>query len=231
MNRDRVEEIIAKKKQQEVDEERKKKKKKKLLFDDDGLIDEASLCVGHAMFADEDDSAKSRRSLKLKIKKETRLVERKRPGPKKASHSKLTSTIKHSRAQAQENRKKKRMKQEEEADLYKSHVRGKGTSNRKERGSARERMPHVILSDRLESIRSAVEGRPNVGPFLKPVSRELYPHYFEIIHEPIDLSTIREKNRKYGYNTADAFAADFNLMKVNAIKFNGKGSPLVSASL
>lgn len=53
----------------------------------------------------------------------------------------------------------------------------------------------------------------------------------EIIHEPIDLNTIREKNRKYDYKTADNFLADFELMKMNAIKFNGKGSPLANEAV
>ncbi|KAL7540002.1 hypothetical protein ACHAXR_010808 [Thalassiosira sp. AJA248-18] len=227
VNREKVEEIITKKKQKEGDEKKRNERKKKKKIPDHGHADQGSLCVGHATFEDE-DNAKERRSLKLKIKKETRVIHKR--GPKKGSHSKLTSSIKHSRAQAQENRKKKRMRQQEEADLYKSHA-FKGTSNRKERGSARERMPHVILSDRLESIRSDVEGRPNVGPFLKPVSRDVYPQYFEIITEPIDLNTIREKNRKYDYNTADKFLADFELMKMNAIKFNGKGSPLANEAV
>lgn len=228
VNRDKVDEIIEKKKHKEGDEKKRTKKKKKKLSAID-MVDTDDSVVGHVMFED-DGNVKMRRSLKLKIKKETRVVSRKGPGPKKASHSKFTS-IKHSRAQAQENRKKKRMKLQEEAELYKSHVRGKGTSNRKERGSARERMPHVILADRLEAVRSAVEGRPNAGAFHKPVSRALYPHYYEIILEPIDLQTIREKNRKYDYNTADKFVADFELMKMNAIKFNGKGSPLANEAV
>eukprot|EP00581_Thalassiosira_minuscula_P003003 CAMPEP_0183742818 /NCGR_PEP_ID=MMETSP0737-20130205/64894_1 /TAXON_ID=385413 /ORGANISM="Thalassiosira miniscula, Strain CCMP1093" /LENGTH=2014 /DNA_ID=CAMNT_0025978411 /DNA_START=21 /DNA_END=6066 /DNA_ORIENTATION=+ len=224
-NRDKVEEIIAKKKQ--TDEKKRNEKKKKKKFGEVTDADKDKTCVGHATFEDE-DNAKARRSVKVRIKKETRLIHRKAPGPKKASHSKLTSTKKHSRAQALENRKKKRMKQQEEADLYN---RGKGTSNRKERGSARERMPHVILSDRLESVRTSVEKRAKAGPFLKPVSRSLYPQYYEIIHEPIDLQTIGGKNRKYEYNTADKFVADFELMKKNAIKFNGKGSPLANEAV
>lgn len=225
VNRDKVEDIIVKKKQNEADEKKRlEKKKKKREAASRG--DPSGACVGHATFEDEDNAAKSRRSVKLKFKKETRVVQRKVPGPKKGSQFKLTSSIKHSRAQAQENRKKKRMKQQEEDELYKSQVRAKGTSNRKERGSARNRMPHVILSDRLESIRTAVEARPSAGAFLKPVSREMYPHYYEVITEPIDLNTIREKNRKYDYNIADKFVADFELMKQNAIKFNGKNSPL-----
>jgi hypothetical protein len=225
VNRDKVDGIIARLKQNEGDEKNRNERKKKKKTDDDNDADRGDRCVGQATFEDE-DNVKGRRSVKLKFKKETRVIHRKVPGPKKASQFQMTSTVKYSREQAQENRKKKRMKQEEEADLYKSHVKGKGTSNRKERGSARERMPHVILSERLENVRSAVEGRPNVGAFLKPVQFELYPHYYEVIHEPIDLSAIREKNRKYGYNTADEFVADFELMKNNAIKFNGKPSPL-----
>mmetsp|Transcript_7451 Transcript_7451/g.12004 ORF Transcript_7451/g.12004 Transcript_7451/m.12004 type:complete len:142 (+) Transcript_7451:2161-2586(+) len=52
-----------------------------------------------------------------------------------------------------------------------------------------------------------------------------------MIHEPIDLQTIREKNRKYEYNTADKFVAHFELMKTNAIKFNGKGTPLANEAV
>jgi hypothetical protein len=43
---------------------------------------------------------------------------------------------------------------------------------------------------------------------------------------PIDLSTIREKNQKYEYKTADSFLAEFDLMKKNAIKFIGEQSLL-----
>ena len=187
-------------------------------------------CVGHATFEDEDNIKSKRGFLKFKVKRE--IVSRKKtPGPKKASAFKLSSSINHSRALVKENRKKQLRKNEEEKEIYSKHVRGKGTSNRKERGSARDRMPHVILADRLESLRSAVEARPTAGAFLKPVPRDLYPKYYEIIHEPIDLSTIREKNRKYGYNSADDFLKDFQLMKYNAIKFNGKGSALANEAV
>jgi len=228
VNRDKVDEIIMKKKMQEIDVKKRNERKKKKKIADDHHADEGDTCVGHATFEDDDNVKTRRTNLKLKIKKETRLVHRKAPGPKKASHSKFTSGIKHSRAQVQESRKKKRMKQQEEADLYKSHVKGKGTSNRKERGSARERMPHVVLSGRLEAIRSEVENRKDVGAFLKPVNRTGFPHYYEKIKEPIDLQTIREKNRKYEYKTADKFVAHFELMKENAIKFNGKGTALAN---
>lgn len=63
------------------------------------------------------------------------------------------------------------------------------------------------------------------------MQRSCYPQYYEIIARPIDLQKIREKNQKYEYNVADKFVADFELMKMNAIKFNGKGSPLANEAV
>lgn len=213
-DREKVEEIIAKKKEAESEEkkapERKKKKKKPT-----GSYAEGA-CVGHAMFKDEDDAKR----VKVKV-----LKTRGKPGPKKRADSKISS-IKHSRLTVKERNAAKRMQRKEDEDMYKKKAISKGTNNRKERGAARDRMPHVILSDRLESIRMAVEDRPNVGAFLRPVDRGLYPHYYELINEPIDLNTIREKNRRYDYKRADSLISDFDLMKRNAVKFNGANSPL-----
>ena len=85
-------------------------------------------------------------------------------------------------------------------------------------------MQHVILADRLEAICSEVEKRPNSGPFHRPINRCSLPKYYEVISEPIDLQTIRDKNQQYEYRTADSFLRDFELMKNNAIKLNGIGS-------
>ena len=181
----------------------KKKKKAKLDLDNPQESDdeEDDTCVGHALWEDE-DNGKKKANTKLgiglrRVKKETSIS--KSRGPKKASHSKLTSLTKFSHAQTQEKRNKKRQKLQEEKEIYKKPNQTKGTSNRKERGAARNRMPHVILSDRLEQLRALVESRPNSGAFHKPVPREQYPTYYEMIHEPIDLQTIREQNRKYHY--------------------------------
>jgi len=172
VNKEKVESILEKMKQKEENEKPKKKKKK---TEGDEDVDE-SRCVGHAMFEDEDNvKSRGRRSIKLLMKKE-KVTDRKGTGPKKASHSKLSSAVKHKRDLARQ----KRLKEKEEAEIYKSHVSGKGISARKKRGSVRDRMPHVILSDRLESIRAQVEARPNANPFHKPVSRALFPHYYEV---------------------------------------------------
>lgn len=204
VQKDKVEEVMAKIRS---DSETKKSKTKEKDHNDDfayNYDDAASgdeTCVGHAFFEDEDNPSRTRK-FGIRVKKETiKLAKARGHFPKKAAQSKLSSLAKHSRVEAQEQRKKKRLKLQEESELYRTHHRTKGTSNRKERGAARDRMPHVILSDRLESVRAAVESRPNAVAFHKPVPRDTLPSYYEIIHEPIDLQTIREKNRKYDYKT------------------------------
>ena len=173
VNKEKVDSIMEKKKQKEENEKPKKKKKK---IDGDEDVDE-SRCVGHAVFEDEDNvKSRGRRSIKLSIKKERFSNRKGTTGPKKASHSKVSSVVKHKREQV----KQKRLKEKEEAEMYKSHVAGKGTSARKKRGSVRDRMPHVILSDRFESIRAKVDMRPNAQPFFKPVPRAVVPQYYEV---------------------------------------------------
>jgi len=123
---------------------------------------------------------------------------------------------------SKEGRPKKRKLEDDDEEYYETGPRKKGTSNRRERGSIRDRRPHVLFAEKLESIRAMVENRPNAGPFQKPVNRRQLPTYYELISNPMDLSTIRDKIQRYEYRTAEAFVKDFELMKSNAIKFNGK---------
>lgn len=92
----------------------------------------------------------------------------------------------------------------------------------KKAGGRRDRQRHLSeFTEKLESMCLLVEGRPDVGPFLKPVSRKLYPEYFEQIENPMDLASIRRKLQSFQYTTCSAFLRDFDLMKSNAVKFNG----------
>jgi len=147
-----------------------------------------------------------------------------RTGPRKLVHGKLKTKV------SKEDRLKKRKREDEELEVYTATAKRKGTSNRRERGSIRERRPHIIFSEKLEHIRFSVESLPIAGPFIKPVSRKRLPQYFECISHPIDLQTIRDKNSKYEYHTADAFICDFELMKSNAIRFNGEGTVFAKAA-
>ena len=92
---------------------------------------------------------------------------------------------------------KKRKRDEDDIEEYNSVARRKGTSNRKERGSIRDRRPHVIFANRLEDIRAMAEARPQSGPFHRAVDARAWPRYYEVISDPIDLSAIRDKIKKY----------------------------------
>lgn len=84
------------------------------------------------------------------------------------------------------------------------------------------RRPLTEFAEKLEAMCRLVEFRPDVKPFLHPVSRREYPEYFETIERPIDISTIRNKIQTFEYKTCAEFLGDFELMKNNTVKFNGE---------
>lgn len=146
---------------------------------------------GHAMFEDEDNfdySSKGRGAGKRKGTKRGRVNGRNPARPRSLQIGKL----KKDKATSEE-RKRKLQREEEEYHAYTVSSRQNGTNNRRERGSIRERRPHLQLSEKLEAIRHEVESRPNSTHFHKPVSMKLLPHYYERISHPIDLATIRSK--------------------------------------
>jgi len=174
--------------------------------------------VGHSLFEDEDDGGR----LHVQVKRRARGGRRKADDDYTPSQ-RSRKTSKGGRKSTE--KKTKRKRSEEDLDLYVTSARRKGTSNRKDRGAARDRMPHVIFADRLEQIRQGCEKRPASGPFHRPVDK-IYNVYHERIKNPIDLQTIRDKIQKYEYRTVESFLADFELMKKNAVDFNGVGTPL-----
>jgi len=184
--------------------------------------------IGHAMFEDEDDFEFTTRGVRSHGAKKRGGGRRGRsPGtrtlPKKSLQlGKLKNKVN------KEQRIKKRKREDDELEVYQAIQRRQGTNNRKERGSIRERRPHVIFANRLEEIRSAAESRPTAGPFHKAVSRKLIPKYYEVISHPMDLGTIRSKIHSYQYTTAEAMLKDFDLMRSNAVKFNGPDSTLAA---
>lgn len=65
-------------------------------------------------------------------------------------------------------------------------------------------------------------------PFLLPVDpvEQGIPTYFDVIKEPMDLSTMQKKLNEGIYYTGDEFEADFRLMLRNCYTFNPEGTPV-----
>ena len=183
--------------------------------------------IGHAMFSDEDDFQFTSRGGGRSTGTKRRGGRRGRsPGGGRGLNRKKDLQFgKLKTKTTKEQRIKKRRREDDEMEVY-APQRKQGTNNRKERGSIRDRRPHVIFSNKLESIRTAVESRPSATHFHKPVNPRHYPAYYEMISHPMDLATIKGKIDKYEYRTADAMLKDFALVKTNAAKFNGNGTML-----
>jgi Bromodomain len=56
--------------------------------------------------------------------------------------------------------------------------------------------------------------------FAEPVDQEDAPDYYDIIKNPMDMSTMYEKVNKYEYNCAADFLADINLICQNCLEYN-----------
>jgi len=63
-----------------------------------------------------------------------------------------------------------------------------------------------------------------VWPFLEPVDENLLPQYYEIIKNPMDLKSIKDKLDLKSYKGVDEFSNDLRLITENCHKFNDQGS-------
>lgn len=67
-------------------------------------------------------------------------------------------------------------------------------------------------------------------PFLHPVSREDVADYYEVIKEPMDLSTMESKLEREEYSTPEEFVKDANLIWVNCRRYNAENTPYAKSA-
>lgn len=84
----------------------------------------------------------------------------------------------------------------------------------------------AALSTILISIVDGLILLPTTPAFHKPVPKKLYPLYYKLISNPIDLGTIRSKAVALSYKNSHEFLEDFNLLLGNCVTFNGENAPL-----
>ena len=76
----------------------------------------------------------------------------------------------------------------------------------------RIKIPLTTINDLFEADKS--------GIFHFPITTDIAKTYFEVIHNPMDLSTMRNKASRGQYKSLQALRADFELMCLNALTFN-----------
>ena len=85
--------------------------------------------------------------------------------------------------------------------------------------------PLAKINRIFERIISHLTAIPDSWPFHKPVDARYAPSYYEIIPNPIDLSTIKHRCASNSYLNHEMFLEDLKLMHSNCIKYNGPDHP------
>ncbi|PAV84795.1 hypothetical protein WR25_05319 [Diploscapter pachys] len=86
--------------------------------------------------------------------------------------------------------------------------------------------PNEMNNDLCRAMLDEMETHHCAGPFMEPVDLELVVGYKDVIANPIDLSTIRNRIEANFYEGPEDFAADMELMFNNCRTFNEDDSPV-----
>ncbi|KAF0992521.1 hypothetical protein HZS_5209, partial [Henneguya salminicola] len=81
--------------------------------------------------------------------------------------------------------------------------------------------PSICLNAIFEDIVNKLKELPDSWPFLQPVCPKKVPDYLNIVINPIDLQTIKDKSKNCQYNHRDKFIDDLKLIHSNSILYNG----------
>ncbi|KAJ2539647.1 hypothetical protein EV175_006318 [Coemansia sp. RSA 1933] len=82
--------------------------------------------------------------------------------------------------------------------------------------------------DKVRAVLSKLKRDPHAWPFLKPVDPVALgiPTYFDIVKNPMDLSTVQKKLTKKAYKWAADFVADIQLIVDDCFLFNPPDTPV-----
>lgn len=82
-----------------------------------------------------------------------------------------------------------------------------------------KRGPHFAL---MQHLLSEMQNNAAAWPFLQPVNREEVPDYYEVIKEPMDLSTMEQKLEADQYEQLEDFLYDSRLIFNNCRSYNNE---------
>ncbi|KAI4131918.1 MAG: hypothetical protein LQ338_001000 [Usnochroma carphineum] len=84
--------------------------------------------------------------------------------------------------------------------------------------------------NQLLHLLNDMQNHSSSWPFVQPVNRDEVADYYEVIKEPMDLSTMEEKHEKDLYPTPEEFIHDAKLIFDNCRKYNVESSPYVKSA-
>jgi histone acetyltransferase len=84
--------------------------------------------------------------------------------------------------------------------------------------------------NQLLHLLNDMQNHQSSWPFLQPVSRDDVADYYEVIKEPMDLSTMEAKLEADNYGTPDDFVRDAKLIFDNCRKYNNETTPYAKSA-
>ncbi|OXG24839.1 histone acetyltransferase [Cryptococcus neoformans Tu401-1] len=84
-----------------------------------------------------------------------------------------------------------------------------------------KRNPYHVL---LQHVLNDLQNEPSAWPFVKPVDSSVVADYYDVIKDPMDLSTMEYKLENNHYESIEGFVADVKLMCANCRQYNGEKS-------
>ncbi|KAJ0401932.1 hypothetical protein ATCC90586_008263 [Pythium insidiosum] len=115
-----------------------------------------------------------------------------------------------------EKKRKRMLEVKEQAELYKRPYAKAAVKQ------SRSRMPVAHLNGNLEIVINKLLGMEESELFRNPVDATTWKHYYDIIKQPIDLSSIKSKIQETKYDSMRDFIKDLELMVNNSRQFNGE---------
>ncbi|KAL3674492.1 hypothetical protein V7S43_000440 [Phytophthora oleae] len=163
-------------------------------------------------FSEKQANAVLSEPLKLKVKKPSVIGSG-------DSSTKITVNLAELREGARKHHAEKKRKRElevlEQAELYKRPY-AKGAVKQ-----SRSRMPVEHLNNALEVVVQRLLEMPESELFRVPVDSTTVQNYYQIVKQPMDLSTIRRKIEAKEYDSMREFVKDLELIVNNSRIFNG----------
>jgi len=86
--------------------------------------------------------------------------------------------------------------------------------------------PKVVFRHVILKVYQQMEALKISRAFQRPVSREEYKDYYDIIEKPICLDDVASKIHDDKYTSEEDYLADFELIYENSAKYNGERSSI-----
>ncbi|KAL8455756.1 hypothetical protein Emag_000330 [Eimeria magna] len=76
------------------------------------------------------------------------------------------------------------------------------------------------LKNQIAALLSLLDRHPSSWPFRRPVSVSEAPDYYEVVKHPVDISSMRKRNKSGGYRTKEELGSDMVRMFENCRLYN-----------